>query len=373
MEFASAAEPFSHVRRIAVLRGGGLGDFLVVEPAIRALASAYPEADITLLGSPVHAALLAHRPGPVQRVEVVPFSPGVREGAPMDAAVTATFLTEMRSRRFDLAVQLHGGGRYTNPFLVQLGATNTVGMATTDAPKLDRTVPFEFYQHETIRALEVAAAAGARPTTLEAAIDVRGVELEAAAALLPPGVAPLLVVHPGATDPRRRWPAERFASVAASAASAGARVVIVGDASESSLAESILERARSALLLRAQLEAVVSLAGRLSIGELAGVLAQAQVVLANDSGPRHLAHAVGAPTVGVYWVGNLINAGPLTRSRHRVELSWTTSCPVCGIEVTSPTGRRCPHDVSFVGDVSTAAIAADVSELMARSHPLPGR
>jgi hypothetical protein len=76
--------------------------------------------------------------------------------------------------------------------------------------------------------------------------------------------------------------------------------------------------------------------------------------------------------VGIYWIGNLINAGPLTRSDHRVELSWTTRCPVCEVDVTQATGQRCPHDVSFVADVPTSAVEKDVAELMARNRPLRG-
>jgi ADP-heptose:LPS heptosyltransferase len=287
-------------------------------------------------------------------------------------------------------VQLHGGGRFSNPFLLQLEARHTVGMATPDAVALERTVPYRYYQHETMRALEVAAAAGAQPVSLEAVLDVRECEFTAAAAILPPGDAPLLVIHPGASDPRRRWPADRFAEVAASAAAAGARVVVVGDESEAELAACVVGMAgagagagaragadagaRAAARAGADAGAgtVTSLAGRLTLGELAGVFAHAEVVLANDSGPRHLAQAVGTATVGIYWIGNLINAGPLTRSDHRVELSWTTHCPVCGVDVTQATGQRCPHDVSFVADVPASAVEADVAELMARSRLLRG-
>jgi ADP-heptose:LPS heptosyltransferase len=368
MEHRRRAEPFSQVERIAVLRGGGIGDLIVVEPALRALADAYPAAEITLLGSPGHGALLCDRPGPVSRVVTLPFSPGIRDGQPTDDAATAAFLQRMRDTRFDLAVQLHGGGRFSNPFLLQLGATHTAGMATPDAVALERTVPYRYYQHETMRALEVAAAAGAQPVSLEAVIEVRECEFASAAALLPPGDAPLLVIHPGASDPRRRWPADRFAKVAASASAAGARVVVVGDESEAELSACVVGMANGG----AGAGSVTSLAGRLTLGELAGVFAHAQVVLANDSGPRHLAQAVGAATVGIYWIGNLINAGPLTRSDHRVELSWTTRCPVCEVDVTQATGQRCPHDVSFVADVPTSAVEEDVAELMARNRPLRG-
>jgi ADP-heptose:LPS heptosyltransferase len=81
---------------------------------------------------------------------------------------------------------------------------------------------------------------------------------------------------------------------------------------------------------------------------MTGILERCRLLVANDSGPRHLAAAVGTATVGIFWCGNLINAGPLTRRRHRVGVSFRSMCPDCGADQ----GRgRCPHDPSFVADV----------------------
>jgi hypothetical protein len=106
-------------------------------------------------------------------------------------------------------------------------------------------------------------------------------------------------------------------------------------------------------------------------------------VVSNDTGPRHLAAAVGAATVGIYWCGNLINAGPLTRRRHRPHLSWTVHCPVCGRNCTEPElpavhrGRGCPHDESFVASVAPTAVLADALDLLAgaagEAAAVPGR
>jgi ADP-heptose:LPS heptosyltransferase len=110
----------------------------------------------------------------------------------------------------------------------------------------------------------------------------------------------------------------------------------------------------------------VPLAGRLTLGELAGVLAVADVVLANDSGPRHIAAALGTPTVGVFWFGNAVNAAPFGRGRHRIHLGWTTHCPVCGADVTQVgwKAERCPHDPSFVADVELADVLDEVLDLL---------
>lgn len=350
-------EKFNAVSRIVVLRGGGLGDLIFAIPAMAALKAAYPAATVTLLGTPVHKALLDALKSPVDEVVVLPFAEGVRPGEE-DPEELERFFEQMRSRNFDLAVQVHGGGRYSNPFLLRLGARHTVGTRTPDAASLERTIPYLYYQHEPLRALEVAGFAGAFPVDLEARLAPAD---EGMAPQASDGDAgqPLVVIHPGATDPRRRWPAGKFAELAATCAADGSRVVIIGDSSEQDLAEGIAAQAASA--------GVRSAAGALDMAGLVALLAKADVVVANDSGPRHLAQALGVPTVGIFWVGNVINAGALGRSLHRVHASWVTTCPTCGIDVTQVgwTAPRCAHDDSVVAGIAVDDVYEDVRSLTA--------
>ena len=394
-------EEFGGVSRIAVLRGGGLGDLMYALPAVAALKAAYPGASVTLLCTPVQAELLSQTVGPVDETVILPFAEGVRPG-PEDPHEVERFFAGMRARNFDLAVQVHGGGRYSNPFLLRLGARHTVGTRTPDAAPLERTVPYVYYQHEPLRALEVAGFAGAPPRELEARLQALPEFIQRLGQALPmgngglakggsgrgdggPGYGRVLVIHPGATDPRRRWPAERFAAVARRAADDGFRVYVVGDSSEKELAETVVELAleqagtgqpgtgQPAAGHAAEARpAVESLAGNLSLGELAALLTGSTVVVANDSGPRHLAQALGTSTVGIYWAGNAINAAPLGRSKHRVRLGWVTRCPVCGVDVTQVgwTAPRCPHDESTVKAVEPSEVYEDVLQLTAMS-PLP--
>jgi ADP-heptose:LPS heptosyltransferase len=355
-------EKFDGVSRIAVLRGGGLGDLIFAIPAMAALKAAYPGATITLLGTPLHRALVNATSSPVNDVQVLPFSEGVRPGKENPEELE-DFFKDMRERRFDLAVQLHGGGRYSNPFLLRLGARHTVGTRTSDAASLERTVPYLYYQHEPLRALEVAGFAGAFPVDLEARLAPAAGALTAHPLRMEDAPGPLVVIHPGATDPRRRWPAERFAELASACAADGCQVLVVGDAGEQQLAEQIVELAAAG--------PVRSLAGQLDMAGLVAVLASAAVVVGNDSGPRHLAQALGVPTVGIFWAGNVINAGALGRSCHRLHAAWVISCPTCGVDVTQVgwTAPRCPHDDSMVAGIGVSGVYEDVRSLVATELP----
>jgi ADP-heptose:LPS heptosyltransferase len=357
------ADRFDGVGRIAVLRGGGLGDLIGALPALAALRATYPDARITLLGTPGSAALLDGRPAsPVDETVVVPPHPGVRDGD-TDPDDVEAFCAAMRERRFDLAVQAHGGGRNSNPFLLRLGARHPVGTRTADAAPLERTVPYRYYQHEVHRWLEVVGLAGALPTDLEPFLAATDEERAAGRAQLGDGQA--VVLHPSATDPRRRWPAQRFGVVAAALAERGVAVLVVGDASDAPIAAEIVQAARTALP-EGRRDRVRSIAGSLDLPGLVGVLAEADVVLANDSGPRHIAQALGTATVGLFWFGNALNAGPFARGDHRILLGWATRCPVCGADVTQVgwTAERCPHDPSFLTDIRPEAVLGEVRALL---------
>jgi ADP-heptose:LPS heptosyltransferase len=369
---APLGDRFADIRRIVVLRGGGIGDLLQGVPAIAALEAAYPDARITLLGSPHAADVLAGHSGAPHNIETIPIHHGVREvpGAAEDPVATEAFVERMRRQQFDLAVQLHGGGRFSNPFLLRLGARHSVGTATPDAAPLERILSYSYYQHEMLRALEVVGLAGAAPVVLEPHLEVAAAARTAVQRLVEPGAESLVVVHPGATDPRRHWPAERFAAVTGALAAAGAHVIIVGEGADRRTADEVL--ARVSARAGSAAARVSSLAGSLTLSQFAALAARADVFLGNDSGPRHIAAAVGTRTVSIYWFGNLINAGPLDRGRHRVHLSWTTQCPVCGRDCTQVgwTAPRCEHDVSFVADVPVEPVLADVRALLADR---PGR
>lgn len=355
---------FDDVREIAVLRGGGLGDLLFAVPALEALAAAYPEARVTLLGTPTAPAVLAGRTDAVHAFEELPVVPGVRDAGD-DAPTLAAFDARVAGR-FDLAVQLHGGGRHSNPFLLRLGARHTVGTATEDAEVLERWVRYVYYQHEVLRGLEVVSLAGAAPVTLDPHVRVTDAERAAARDRLGVrGRERLVAVHPGATDPRRRWSPGRFAAVVRARLGAGDTVVLVGDATDVPAAEAI-----RAAVPTDSADRVHDLSGRLPLADLPAVLAAADVMVGDDSGPRHLAVAVGTPTVGVFWFGNVVNAGPFDRGRHRVHLAYVTRCPVCGVDVTQVgwTAERCAHDPSYVDEVTPEAVLADVQDLLATTR-----
>lgn len=106
-----------------------------------------------------------------------------------------------------------------------------------------------------------------------------------------------------------------------------------------------------------------NLCGRLSLRGLAGFLSRCRLVIANNSDFLRLAWAVDASTVGIFWLGNLINSGPLNRAKHRIAVSWRMNCPICGTNLSS---MRCSHISSYTEDITTVEVLSSALELLAQ-------
>ncbi len=336
--------------RVAVLRANGVGDLVFALPALSGLRAAYPRAHITLLAREPHRALLAERPSPVDDVAVVPPYGGVSapEDEPQRSAALDAFFREMRARRFDLAIQMHGGGGNSNRFVQALAADRTVGSRSADAPELDVSLHYQTYYPEVMRCIEIAMLAGAHmPASLLPSLAVAERDRVAADAIVDPGDdRPLAVLHPGGTDPRRRWPPQRFAAVGDALAADGCSVIVTGDESE---------RAPATAVVAAMHAPARSVAGKTTMPALVGLMARAEIVVANDTGPLHVAAALGTPSVGIYWCANACNFGTHSLQCHHRCISWQMTCSRCGRDCMT---ENCAHTESFVLDVGVDEVLA---------------
>lgn len=359
------------VKKIAILRANALGDFVFVLPAIRALKETFPEAEIVYLGKAWHQEFLENRPSLIDRVIVVPPYPGV--GAAYDyvrdEAQLDQFFAEMQAERFDMAFQFHGGGGNSNPFVKRLGAKKTYGLQAAGAPPLDENVPYIMYFSEPMRYLEVVSKAGARTAWFEPEFKSIPSDLDEIAALIPDyQQKKLIVIHPGATDLRRRWSPQNFAAVADFLIETGFNIIITGSDWEREVTDAVIKN-------MAQKQHVINFCGKISLAALTGLLSVSKLVISNDTGPLHLARAVKAPTVATYWCGNVITSPPVTLTTNRTLLSWMIICPLCGKNITGPNSGKndtnCNHDVSFVDGITIEQVKIAAFDLLNQTNMWP--
>lgn len=349
------------IKKIAVLRANALGDYIFVLPALQALRETFPQAEIVLLGRAWHKEYLQNRPGPVNRVVVVPLYGGISEVEDFvpDENVLHEFFTQMQAEQFDLAFQLHGGGKNSNPFILRLGAKVTIGLKTPNAAALNINVPYIYYFNETLRYLEVVGRAGAQTKNIEPKIEVIEADLtEVKSVLINPDNKPVAIVHPGASDVRRRWPGENFACIADYLTELGYYVCITGLAWEREIIDAVINK----MIYK---QSVQDLSDKLSLGGSTGLLSLADIVISNDTGPLHLARALRRPTIGIYWFGNIINASPMAITINRNLLSFTTNCPLCGLSTKrfNEPGHSCRHHTSLVAEITVSDVKETISEL----------
>jgi len=346
-------------RRIAVLRALQLGDLLVAVPALRALRRAYPAAEITLIGLPWAADFAARFAAYLDRFVPFPGAPGFAE-ADYDPARTAAFLAEQRASGYDLAVQMHGSGETSNPFVAALGARVTAGYYRGVPPAgLTLAAPYPNGVHEVHRWLRLVALLGARARSTALEFPLRPEDRAEAARLLrrlPPGGGPLVGLHPGSRQPARRWPPEHFAALGdLLAARHGARIVLTGGPGEAETVAAVAARMRHRAL---------ALAGKTSLGGLAALLAKLDLFVSNDTGPAHLAAAVDAPSVTIFGPADPALWAPLDRERHLITRR-RVACSPCGF-------WECPIDHRCLRGIAPEEVAALAARLLERKEALCG-
>lgn len=282
--------------RIAVFRALRLGDVLCSVPALRALRRLYPRSHIDLIGLPWAGELPRRYPELLDGFLAFPGFSGLPEQdvRPRD---TASFFGEVRRRRYDLAIQLHGSGRITNRIVRKFGAARTAGFFPPHevCPDPETFLPFDFAAHEVTRQLDLVRYLGAPRASERPRFPVTAADREALRQVpelkrLPPGR--YVCLHPGARDKERRWSPEKFAVVGRRLMRHGWTPVLTGSRWE--------ERTIHDVQKRLPRPAIDAARADLPLGPLAALLGGSKAVLCNDTGASHLAGAVGAPSVVVF-------------------------------------------------------------------------
>ena len=162
------------------------------------------------------------------------------------------------------------------------------------------TEPEQHVRHEVQRQLDLVAAVGARCADTRMRFGVRDADRERLRAkLAATGVADdegFIAVHGGATAASRRYPPELLAQAVAGLCREGRRVVLLGGEAERDLNAGLVRECGSGL---------IDLAGQLDLGALGAAIAQSAVLVCNNSGPAHIAAALGTPVVDLYALTNM--------------------------------------------------------------------
>ena len=271
--------------RVLVARLDSLGDVLLAGPAVRAVARC---AEVTMLVRSGLAKAAELLPGVADVVEFdaawVLFDP-----PPIHRDAIADLLEAVEARHFHAALVLTSFHQSPLPLalLLRLAQVPWIGAICEDYPGslLDLRHHVTDGLAESERYLSLARAAGFPADQMGARLAVRQPLPDVTAWV---GTEPYVVFHPGAAVPARRPTATHSRAIVAALLSAGHRVIVTGSADETTLTGYVAGEAAS------------DLGGQLSMAELAAVLGRADAVVAPNTGPAHLAAAVGTPVVSLF-------------------------------------------------------------------------
>ena len=325
-------------RRIALIKPSALGDIVHSLPVLTALRGRFPQAHLAWVVNRTYAPLLQGHP---DLDEIIPFDRQVLKRRDWIAGGLASldFLRRLRVRRFDLVIDLQCLLR-TGLMALATGARCRVGLRSArEGAKLCYTHLVEDRRaagvaHAVERYWRVAEALGidSRERNFRLAID------PAAQAWVRHQLGgcprPWLAVGVGSRWLTKRWPPESFAELVRRAqAQAGGTAIFVGAPGEADLARQAAARVPGP---------VCQLTGRTTLPQLVALLAEADVMLANDTGPLHLAVALGRPVVAPYTCTLARATGPYGQEDRAVETavacrgSYLKRCPrmECMAELT---------------------------------------
>jgi len=335
-----SSAPWPERPRILVIRPDHLGDLLFSTPAFRLLRAAFPTAHITALIGPWGQDVARRNPA-LDEVLTCEFPGFTRQpkGSPL-APYRLLWREARRLRSFDLAVI----PRFDHWWGALLAYTARIprrwGYDIPECrPFLTRPVPHVAGRHEVeqnLRLIEAGCQVEGMPcpiAEIDRALAFPLSEEEKAFAdnyLARHGLVShshLVAIHPGAGAAVKLWPAERFAQVADALAERWkARIILTGSRAELGLAWAVAMRTGALVA-----------AGETTLGQLAALLARCDLVIGSDSGPLHLAVAVGAPTIHLYGPANPALFGPWapgSEGAHRAIVSPMACVPCNRLDYT---------------------------------------
>jgi len=306
------------MERVLIVLPNWYGETLFATPFLRALRQQVPTAFIATLGRPPCREILLHNPHVNELLEYD------ERGAHRSLAGKWQVIQALRQRRFETAFVLRKSLSRT-VMLCAAGIPMRIGFAN---PKsgwlLTHRVPVaDSQRHKASTYLPLLEAVGLSVLPGPYEYTVSDEERRATRQWLNAHGSvngrPLIILHPGANWPHKRWAPERFAALADRfVESSRVQVVITGGPSDAPLAETIK---------RAMQHPAIVVAGQTTLRQLAALLEQAQVVVSNDTGILHIAAALQRPVIALYGPTSPALTGPLGDPQRTVVLHHPNCCP----------------------------------------------
>jgi heptosyltransferase-2 len=279
-------------KRILIVRTDRIGDVLLSTPVIKALRDGNPSAYISMMVSPYTKDIVEGNP---YLDEVIIYD---KESKHKSWQASFKFALNLKKKKFDLSLILHPTNRvhlvtYFAGIPKRIGYDRKFGFLLTDRVKHTKQLG---EKHELEYSLDLVRYLGIEPKDKNMFMPIKPDSEKWIEELFKQeGINKsdkLLAIHPGASCPSKIWPNERFAEVADRLVEKyGFKVFVIAGPKDISLADNVLKHMH---------RSACNLAGKISVSQLASILKRCQLFISNDSGPVHIASAVGTPVISIF-------------------------------------------------------------------------
>jgi ADP-heptose:LPS heptosyltransferase len=301
------------IKKIGIFRALQLGDLLCLVPAARAIRTAYPQAEITLISLPWAAGFVQRFNNYFDRFIHFPGYKGLPEQE-FDVVSYQNFMAQMQHEKFDLMLQMQGKGTIVNEIMKGWHAKILAGFYPGGAALPSSWfVPYPEGLHEINRHLHLVAHLGIPDNGTALEFPLTTADTMALANLgLPFKPYEYVCIHPGSRGSYRQWPPELFAQAANLCHRAGFHVVLTGTTDEREIIDGV-----AAYLTCPWFNAC----GKTDLGSAAHLIAEAALLVSNCTGVAHVSAAVGTPSVIISMDGEPERWGPLNKQLHTT-INW---------------------------------------------------
>ena len=345
-------------KRILVIKFFGLGSIVLATPALSALRERYPAAQIEFLSFEGNRELL-ERYSIVDAVHIVRTS-----SARKFLRDTYSVVRTLRGRRFDVVFDFEFFSKYSTLISTLTRSRHRIGFslpARWRALHLTQQVPIRKDEHVAYSfSRQVALLRGEHAIPRIAAPRTDRSDTLSLVEKLPLNGRPVIAVNvnAGETFIERRWPGERFASLLASIADEVPHdFYFIGLAHERELIDRVI--AQSGIQRRCY-----DVAGMLSVGELCEFFRRCDLLISNDSGPVHLAAALGLRTVALFGPETPSFYGPLSTSA--ITVAKPIPCSPC-MNVYAAKTFQCPYDAACMKAITVDDVKLAVEEILQKA------
>lgn len=300
------ASGWQQARKLLCVRLDNMGDVIMTTPALHALKHGRPDRSLTLLASGVGTALAPYL---ADVDDVLTYDAPWAKHPAYDAAADLAIVSTLRDARFDAAVifTVYSQNPLPAALMCRLAGIPRVLAYCRENPYelisdwQRETEPQQQIRHEVQRQLDLVGCVGARTDDTRLRFATRGEDRlslqRKLAGTLAGETDSWLVAHCGASAESRRYPGEYFARALQMVGADAGPIVLTGGAGERALVQEIMRTCGTTAPL-------IDMAGELSLGEFACLLEDASLLLSNNTGPVHLAAALGTPVVDLYALTN---------------------------------------------------------------------